>query len=518
VRPGDLVKLGLSALWRQKSRTALTTLGVVIGSLLLILSLAISQGVKKAIADEFARFDQLRKVIVYPSTQAKAKAVPKEDLEVKGNISEEKRARLREAILRRYRPSGPALPRQRLTREKVKELEELPHVLEVVPVITRPAWVSLGGKGQSGNTVAAGQENRPYRSRVIAGRYLSSSKAREVVVSEYLLYRWGVVEDDQVEATLGRTVRLEFHERAPSPDDLLFLLTATRSGYDPEVERVLKKVLEQLPEAVARMNLTKEDRKVLARLLPNTGLKGLGRTGSPVRADLTIVGVMRDPTRHERLQGWEGLLANIDVLIPAEVADELFFLAPAHKNMVYGQVTVVIDRDDHLVSTQGRVREMGFETFSLADVVEEIRFTILVLSIVAAFMATVALVVAGLGITNTMLMSVLERTREIGIMKAVGARDRHVLAIFLIEGALIGLVGSALGALLGWLASFPGDQIAQSLIRKRTQLHLEGSLFVYPWWVMVGVPLLVTLLTTLAALYPARRAAQVNPIAALRHE
>src|SRR5262249_11920294 len=126
--------------------------------------------------------------------------------------------------------------------------------------------------------------------------------------------------------------------------------------------------------------------------------------------------------------------------------------------------------------------------------------------------------VAGLGITNTMLMSVLERTHEIGVMKAVGARDRHVQWLFLAEGAVVGLAGGGLGLLLSWLASFPGDAVARSLIERQTQGQLEESVFVFPLWVTVGVPAFVALLTVLAAVYPARRAARVNPIAALRHE
>src|SRR5262249_44254405 len=134
------------------------------------------------------------------------------------------------------------------------------------------------------------------------------------------------------------------------------------------------------------------------------------------------------------------------------------------------------------------------------------------------FVATVALLVAALGITNTMVMGVLERTREIGVMKAVGARDGHVQFIFLVEGALVGAVGGVLGILLSWVASFPGDGVARELVQKQTSRPLEGSLFVYPLWLTLGVPLLATLITTLAAVYPARRAARVNPITALRHE
>ena len=131
-----------------------------------------------------------------------------------------------------------------------------------------------------------------------------------------------------------------------------------------------------------------------------------------------------------------------------------------------------------------------------------------------------ALLVAAVGITNMMLMSVLERTHEIGVMKALGARDRHVQLIFLVEGALLGLVGGGVGLICSWLAALPGNAVAQQLIEKQMQSKLDGSaaVFAFPVWVTLGIPLFASLVTTLAAVYPARRAARVNPITALRHE
>jgi putative ABC transport system permease protein len=132
--------------------------------------------------------------------------------------------------------------------------------------------------------------------------------------------------------------------------------------------------------------------------------------------------------------------------------------------------------------------------------------------------AAVALLVAALGIANTMLMSVLERTREIGIMKAVGAGNGHLLCVFLLEGALIGLCGGALGLLFAWGASFPGDAWVRSMVTRDLKIDLQESLFAFPPWLLLTVLLFAVAVTTAAAVYPARRAALVHPVAALRHE
>jgi len=103
-------------------------------------------------------------------------------------------------------------------------------------------------------------------------------------------------------------------------------------------------------------------------------------------------------------------------------------------------------------------------------------------------------------------------------MKAVGARDRHVLLLFLSEGVVLGAVGGLIGLLLGWLVSFPGDRIARGIVEKELQATLEHSVFVYPFWLVIGVPLFALLVTTLSALFPSRRAARTDPIQALRAE
>ena len=132
--------------------------------------------------------------------------------------------------------------------------------------------------------------------------------------------------------------------------------------------------------------------------------------------------------------------------------------------------------------------------------------------------AGVALLVSSLGIANTMLMSVLERRREIGIMKAVGASDRQLQAIFVIEGGLIGLVGGVLGLLLAWSISFPGDGWVRSMVHRDMDIDLSGSIFPFPSWISTTVVLSTVGVTIAAALYSARHAAQVDPVTALRHD
>jgi putative ABC transport system permease protein len=191
---------------------------------------------------------------------------------------------------------------------------------------------------------------------------------------------------------------------------------------------------------------------------------------------------------------------------------------PGYRKYGVNHVTVTVDRETNVKAVAEQLTGMGLQAHTLLEFIDRERFQYLMIFGGMTIVAGVALLVAALGIINTMLMSVLERTREIGVMKAVGASDWHLMAIFLLEGALIGAVGGGVGLLAGWLASKPTDAWMRSLITRELKIELQESLFAFPLWLTAGCIVFAILITTLAALYPARRAARVNPITALRHE
>ena len=516
--PGDLVRLALSALYQQKVRTALTTLGVVIGTFVLILSLSIGQGVQRLAMNEFRKHDQLRSILVWPGYRPQAEDVPPQELDIQGDMSEAKRERLRQAVIRRWRGRVKRDTSHGITEERLRQLRAIEHVEAVVPFLNRTGRATFGGKAQEVSTLAVDAVDDRCRDRIVAGGELPAGGGPYALVNEYVLYRWGVADDAAVEAVLGRKLRLEYRSPRPAPNTLLFLLGAGgRPGMSRDQEQALDKVLRQLPEALDKLSLSAGEKATLRQML-----KGPGRpaptAARPAAAELTIVGVLRDATKEEQRTLWGYTLADADVMLPQRLGEELYERVPAQREYGFHQARVRVDGEEHVKEVQARVAALGLEAYSLVEVVDQVRFNVLLISFATAFLAVVALVVAGLGITNTMLMSVLERTHEIGVMKAVGARDRHVQWLFLAEGALVGLTGGCVGLLLSWLASFPADRVARSLAERQVQARLTESLFVFPPWLTAGVPLFVGALTMLAAYYPARRAARVNPITALRHE
>jgi ABC-type antimicrobial peptide transport system permease subunit len=130
---------------------------------------------------------------------------------------------------------------------------------------------------------------------------------------------------------------------------------------------------------------------------------------------------------------------------------------------------------------------------------------------------TVALVVAALGIVNTLLMSVLERYQEIGIYKAIGASDGDLLVMFLTEASILGFLGGLGGLLLGRVVSW-GLGVAVNYYARTQGVEEHLFVFAFPVWLLAGVVVFSILISVLAGVYPAIRAARVDPIRALRAE
>ena len=183
----------------------------------------------------------------------------------------------------------------------------------------------------------------------------------------------------------------------------------------------------------------------------------------------------------------------------------------------YAKATVRVRSHVDLESVDKAIQEMGFRTRTMLSRVEEMRTFFVFIDVLLASVGTVALVVAGLGIVNTLLMSVLERYQEIGIYKAIGASDGDLAVLFLTEAGVIGLIGGLGGLLLGrtvaWLLEIAINTYARS---QGVDTHLD--VFAFPLWLLTATVLFAVLVSVLSGVYPALRAARIDPIRALRHE
>jgi putative ABC transport system permease protein len=520
----DLLAIGLSALWRQKLRTFLTLLGVIVGAATLTVSLSIGRGLHQAIDNQFRKQEELRYIHVHPAfrgLEGDRAGVPEEVVALPGELSEARRERLRDAAALRWKRRNPVKPPRPLKRESLAELAGIAHVISITPEVGGFGRAYLADQSVEVDLYGVRAGHRRIPERIDLGSEFSSDEAREVLVHEYTLYQLGVHDEAGFAAALGKEIRLEVSGGGRTPLSLLALMGGEVGTVSQAEMQVLEKAFKLLPDAISRLDLTSAEKELLEQALRRKSPGSKKKDPWRVSGTFRIVGVIRSPPKHKDddaavLEGPP--LREAEVLLPIQAADEMMQKIPEREERGYNSVRIVVDREENIKAVGDAVKALGYDQFSLGAFVQQVRMNITLIGFGMNFIALIALFVAALGIANTLFTTVLERTKEIGLMKAVGAKDRHILTIFLIEGGLIGWLGGALGVLIGWLVSFPGDSYARSLMAEQTMEKPPETLFLFPTWLVIGVPLFAIAITTVAAALPARRAARVEPVAALRHE
>jgi ABC-type antimicrobial peptide transport system permease subunit len=238
------------------------------------------------------------------------------------------------------------------------------------------------------------------------------------------------------------------------------------------------------------------------------GTTRIGGSGTPRDYPITIVGVFDEQASQTsvRIPLDDALLAGADNR----------GLTPAALKEATGYSGVAIEADDstNVGDIVRSVQELGFSSFSLKQVVQQIDQGFGVFKGILAGIGGVALLVAAIGIANTMVMSVLERTREIGIMKAVGASPRDIRALFLAEAAYVGVFGGVIGLALG----VAGGQIVDRVIRNLNPRTNPAPIFVVGPELILGSLGLAIVVALVAGFLPARRAMRMSALSALRYE
>ncbi|MCG8353554.1 MAG: ABC transporter permease [Chloroflexales bacterium] len=162
-------------------------------------------------------------------------------------------------------------------------------------------------------------------------------------------------------------------------------------------------------------------------------------------------------------------------------------------------------------------RSEGFSVQSLELILDTANRAFAVINVMLASVGGLALFVASLGIVNTMIMAVYERTREIGTLKAIGASRGDIRGLFMLEAGIIGLLGGVVGVAGGWVVGIGLNHLIQWYI-EHEDLPLQATFFIVPWWLAFSALGFAALVGIVAGLYPAARAARLDPLVALRYE
>jgi putative ABC transport system permease protein len=179
-------------------------------------------------------------------------------------------------------------------------------------------------------------------------------------------------------------------------------------------------------------------------------------------------------------------------------------------------VSVKVKNPSQIRTVEDAIRKMGFNSFSILDATRSLQQFFAVLDLFLGIFGSLALAVASIGIVNTLVMAILERRREIGIMKAIGASDRDVEKLFFAEAGAMGVLGGIVGVALGW-AIGQVINLGTNVYLKRQSLPPE-HFWLVPWWLVGAAIAFAFVVSLVAGLYPAGRAARLDPVQALRYE
>jgi len=240
----------------------------------------------------------------------------------------------------------------------------------------------------------------------------------------------------------------------------------------------------------------------------------------PHEKKLRIVGIISTEP-----EGGFGAFGRSRVFIPLTVAETLSatqvsdlrdVLNGSSKTSSYASLTVRVKSPTQVPQVEAAIKSMGFTTFSLLDTTRNLRLFFTVIDLLLGIFGSLALAVATLGIVNTLVMAILERRREIGVFKALGADDRDIKQLFFAEAGVMGLVGGIAGVALGWLIG-KGVTLGTNIYLSRQNLPAV-NISAVPLWLALGAIAFAIAVSLAAGLYPASRAAHLNPVEALRYE
>jgi putative ABC transport system permease protein len=215
-------------------------------------------------------------------------------------------------------------------------------------------------------------------------------------------------------------------------------------------------------------------------------------------------------------------VARARVFLPLKLAQNLHVMSSelrdtsANGAPTYTSLSVRVGNPNQVPVVEDAIKKMGFSAFSIVDANRSMRQFFAVLDVFLGIFGSLALAVASIGIVNTLVMAILERRREIGIMKALGASDADVRGLFFAEAGAMGLGGGAVGVALGWAIG--------RLINFGTNIYLErqhfppAQIWSVPLWLVLSAITFSIVVSLLSGLYPAARAARLDPVQALRYE
>ncbi len=432
----DLMLMGVKNLWRRKTRTILTILGVVIGSMAIVVMLSLGFGIKKSMEDQLEKMGGLTVIQVREGWRE-----PMDDKKSKKDD---------DAVY--------------LDEQAVSEFYALPNVVGVLAKKNIQFQLKVGKKVSYVDfNVVDFNELQKFGHELESGRFPTDLDKNAIVV--------------------GATTNTQFYDptgRGSMEDTSIDLYKSSVKGF-------------------LNGDMTMNGKKKRGMKVEVVGtLKGKGS--------------WLDSASYMSFKTYE----NFKKMDDKKYGDKSVKKKRKRKGQresIYNVVEVKVDKVGNVAAVKQLLDDMGYETWSNAEILEGNKKTMLIIQGVLGGIGAVSLLIAAIGITNTMIMAIYERTKEIGVMKVLGAKLRDIKRLFLFEAAFIGLFGGIIGLILSVLSS---NLINNIFMNMNGEDGMGMTTISYiPWYLMAGALVFSTLIGIISGYYPARRAMKLSALKAI---
>lgn len=454
----DLIGIGIKNLWRRKLRTSLTILGVVIGASAIIIMMSLGLGLEKTFTEQLMGMEDLTSV----------------EVRAPFNHSETGAVSRSKAIV--------------LDDKSIKEIKKIPHVVAVLPFSTDWGIIATTGK-KINNTQVLGVDPEAFKAfdyPLEEGRLLNEND-RDCVVLGYSAARNFMKSGDRGD------VYMDPSKVKPVDINGDFIFT-----YDWSYGSSHVNVFESSGPSIS---------------YPQHKVKVVGILADSRDWNVQYATIMplKDMKRYQKEK------AKVEKSV-----DGGGFGRDTRAKGTYETLKVKIDDMKYVEETIEKIKEMGFQVDSSIGWLNEMKKTTGMIQLVLGGIGAVSLLIAAIGITNTMIMSIYERTKEIGVMKVIGASIRDIQNLFLFEASMIGFIGGAIGVLFSMAVSLALNHFANSSGLASSIFYPEPGTNVQISYIPIWLILLAVLVSAgigiLAGYFPARRAMKLSALEAIRSE
>ncbi len=460
----DLLRMSLGSLLKRKFRTVLTVLGVMIGTASIVVMISLGLGINRAQMENIERFGGLTTIEVWEGRKTNTRTSGVSAVSVIGSASSSSSSSAsRDNVMR-------------LDDEVVETLKEIPYVENAYPLLRFDAIAKYGIYEGDLSLVGIPQEGLAQQHIEIGEGHLPESS-------------------DELEFFYGNEVALNFYN--PKTYEYPYWSTG-EAVVDP-----YKDTLFIIFDREAYIN-SQHDGKVLP----------------PKKYIIKTAGVEKANEEGRWSTNGYQVFCNLDALVTTLKRIFRNKVIPGqpstsggkpYKKIYYSTINVNVDDVEHVMEVQEQIKALGYEASSNIEWIESTRQEMANTQAMLGGIGAVSLLVAAIGITNTMMMSIYERTKEIGVMKVLGCDMRNIQALFLIEAAYIGFLGGVAGLGLSYAIS--------SVVNRVLAAGGESTVTSYiPLWLAGAALIFAVIIGMVAGFFPSRRAMKLSPLAAIRNE